>query len=178
MAKITLPQMSDFDDDTEEVNKLLKETSEHASIIVLTAYIDASLAALLQRRLMECTTTEQLLDPGRGALGSFHARASMCYVLGLISKPHYQDLLIIAEMRNYCAHNHKLRGFDDPEVKKLSDKLSFMKDVFSTMDAFQKFRMVAIGLSGTFHYVGRRIEPFKEFVESEFVRQFQNKRFI
>jgi DNA-binding MltR family transcriptional regulator len=74
-------------------------------------------------------TAEKLLDPRSGAIGSFAARADLCYCLDLISKDMYQDLITIAEIRNQLAHNYFSLSFSTESVAELCGKLRYVKSL-------------------------------------------------
>jgi DNA-binding MltR family transcriptional regulator len=111
--------------DTQRFFDVLNDESDHSAIIVGVAYLDACLGAMLQRFLIHSTTSAKLLDPRGGALGTFSARSDVCYALGLISKVMLQDLLVLAELRNQCAHHHLLQSFADSRIADECKKLSF-----------------------------------------------------
>lgn len=180
MAKIPLPTLSDYDNDEASFNVLLRETSAHAAIVVVASYIDASLAVLLQHRFLKSDTAKQLLDPVRGTLGTFNARASLCYVLGLLSKETFQDMTTIAEMRNYCAHDPKIKTWDDSEIQRLFAKITYAdraygKGALDDMDPFLRFKSMSLGISNEAYYVARRIPHAEPMNLSEFVRLYGDK---
>lgn len=92
--------------DSKHLYDLLNEGTDSSVIIVGVSYIDACLASLLAKRLLKSSVTEKLLDSRSGAIGSFAARSDLAYTLALIDKPMYQDLLVLAELRNETAHHH------------------------------------------------------------------------
>lgn len=63
-------------------------------------YIDACLASIIAKRLLKSAVTDKLLDSLSGAIGSFAARLDLAYILALIDKLMYQDLLVLAKLRN------------------------------------------------------------------------------
>jgi DNA-binding MltR family transcriptional regulator len=147
MAKHVPPKIEDFDNDEEEWKALLNETSEHTAIIVGASYIDATLTVLLHRYMIESSVSDEMLDPVKGPLGSFNAKANMCYVLGLISKEHLQDVIAIANMRNYCAHTRGIKSFKDPKILASFEKIKYLERVgdgsLATLgwyDAFTRFK--------------------------------------
>lgn len=97
-----------------------------ATIVVGAAKVDSCVLAMLDAFLTKTCTTEQILDARRGVLGSFAARAGLCYSLGLISKLAYTDMMTLADLRNYCAHNHTLSNFDDEYVKEKCASLKWI----------------------------------------------------
>lgn len=102
--------------DTDRFYELLNEAHDVSVVVVAAAYIDACLASLLAKRLRRSSTTENLLDTRNGALGSFAARAALAYALALINKDLYQDLQVLAELRNEVSHHHFELRFAEPSV--------------------------------------------------------------
>src|SRR5205823_14441707 len=96
MTKKTILPGENLSEDTQKFLDVLNAESDLAVILVAASYIDAALASILQRFLVSGSTTERLLDARGGALGSFASRSDVCYTLGFISKPLYQDLMRIA----------------------------------------------------------------------------------
>lgn len=95
---------------------ILNGEPDFSVIIISVSYLDACLAALLNRFLIQSSVTEQMLDPHRGSLGSFAIKADLAYVLGLIPKCMYQDLQQFAEIRNQVAHQHLNLNFADKSI--------------------------------------------------------------
>src|SRR5687768_16031576 len=93
-------------EDTQQFFDVLNGSSDLVVVLVAASYIDASLAALLHKFLVESSVSSKLLDPRGGALGTFAAKLDAAYALGLIDKPLYKDLCKIAEIRNEVAHHH------------------------------------------------------------------------
>lgn len=92
--------------DSQYLYDLLNEASDTSAIVVAVSYIDACLASVLAKHLLKSSITEKLLDSRSGAIGSFSARSDLAYALSLIDKSMYQDLLVLAELRNEAAHHH------------------------------------------------------------------------
>jgi DNA-binding MltR family transcriptional regulator len=102
--------------DAQRFHELLNGAEDALVIVVGVAYIDACLASLLAKHFLEGSTSERLLDSRGGAVGAFATRASLAYVLGLVSKSLYRDLQTLAELRNEVAHTHFALDFSVPEV--------------------------------------------------------------
>lgn len=105
--------------------QLLNRGEDVSVIVVAVSHIDACLASLLAKRFLKSSVTDQLLDSGSGAIGSFATRSKLAYVLALIDKPMYQDLQILSELRNEVAHNHFSLKFDNATVIKYCQKLKY-----------------------------------------------------
>jgi DNA-binding MltR family transcriptional regulator len=109
------------------LTEVLNGEDDLACVVIGAAFLDNALATLLAKKLRKSDTTDKLLDPARGALGSFAARADLAYCLGLVSKEHYKDLCSVAEIRNRFAHNHLKLAFGDSEVRGICGRLNEWK---------------------------------------------------
>lgn len=109
--------------DTKRLYDVLNEESDLAAILIGTSFIDACLLSVLEKKLLEGSTADRLLSHN-GRLGSFMARAEMCYVLGLIPKSWYSDFTVMAEIRNAVAHHHLSLSFNNPEIADRCAQLS------------------------------------------------------
>ena len=96
-------------------------------MLISTSFLDQCLASILGNFFIKSDTAKKLLDPGSGTLGTFSARADLCYCLDLISKELYQNLRTVAEIRNRFAHSHFFLSFEDSEVAELCNNLAFPK---------------------------------------------------
>jgi DNA-binding MltR family transcriptional regulator len=112
--------------DSKHLYDLLNEGTDASVIIIGVSYIDACLASLLAKRLLKSSVTEKLLDSRSGAIGSFAARSDLAYTLSLIDKPMYQDLLVLAGLRNETAHHHFELSFASGAILQGCDKLKYV----------------------------------------------------
>ncbi len=135
-AKRSIPTIERLTEDGEKFYDVLNDEPEFIQIVVGAAYLDNCLAAMLLGFFIESSIAEKILGPN-GRLGSFAARADLCYCLGLINKPIYQDLEKIAQIRNVPAHHHLMIGFDHPDVARLSGELQGGGGFGSLPDAFE-----------------------------------------
>jgi hypothetical protein len=107
----------------DKLTQSLNEEPDMICVLVVGAYLDRYLAAMLGRHLRSGSTAENLLSH-KGVLGSFQARVDVCYCLGLIEKYEKQNLDTIGQIRNTFGHSHTSLGFDDPAVAELCGKLT------------------------------------------------------
>lgn len=110
---------------TKELTAALSDDNDTAVVLVGAGYVDACIGSLLSEVLIDSSVSSKLLSAGTGLLGSFSARADLCYALGMISKLFYMDLCTMAEVRNTFAHHHLALSFVDPKVALLCSRLSF-----------------------------------------------------
>jgi DNA-binding MltR family transcriptional regulator len=111
--------------DSQKFFDVLNSEKDLPLILVAASYIDACLASILKRKLKKSSITDQLINI-KGPIGTFSARADLCYALGLIQKNLYQDLATIAQLRNEVAHHHLELSFDDQSILELCNKLGYV----------------------------------------------------
>jgi DNA-binding MltR family transcriptional regulator len=127
MARRSIPAVESLSADIQKFFDTLNESSDLAAVVVTASYIDASLGSLLQRRLLESSITDALLDL-RGPLGTIGARADLAYALSLIDKPLYKAIAKIVEIRNQFAHHHLEHTFESTDVAALCSELRYLED--------------------------------------------------
>ncbi|MDC4204581.1 MAG: MltR family transcriptional regulator [Candidatus Manganitrophus sp.] len=125
MTKRTLLPAESLSADTQAFFDVLNNEPDLSAVVISAAYIDACLAALLEKFFVASAVSAKVLDSRSGSLGSLSSRADACYVLGLVSKPLYQDLLVLAEMRNQFAHHHLSLSFASPELSESCSRLMY-----------------------------------------------------
>ena len=123
MAKPPRIPTQQLSSDTTKLFAVLNNESDLAVILISSSFIDACLLSLLEKKLLKSNTTDRLLG-NSGILGSLRSRADLCYVLGLLPKQHYNDIVEIAEIRNRVAHHHLNLSFEDVEINTRVSKLS------------------------------------------------------
>lgn len=94
-------------------------------VLISTSFLDQCLASMLERFFINSSTAKSMLDPRGGSLGTFLARADLCYCLGLIPKGLFQNLRTVGEIRNLFAHSYLSLSFDDSKVATLCESLTF-----------------------------------------------------
>lgn len=91
------------------------EANDRAIAIVGPAFLDTLLTDMLRNFLLnDEKEVDKLLQP-EGHLGTFEAKVSMVYVLGLIGTTIKSDLKLVAKVRNRFAH-HLSASFSDDKV--------------------------------------------------------------
>lgn len=121
MAKML--SMEKLGEESQQLFDVLNEESDLAAILIGTSFIDACLRLMLEKKLIKSTVTDALLSHN-GRLGSMKARTDMCYVMALISKGTYLDLVTLGQIRNKIAHHHLWQDFGTPEIAELCSTLS------------------------------------------------------
>lgn len=106
------------------------EPNDRAIVIVGSAFLDALLTDMLTNFLVDDAKEVRRLVQPEGALGSFGARISACYCLGLIGETIQSDLRLIAKVRNRFAHEVDIH-FTDPRIQGWCESLRWHR--FSMM---------------------------------------------
>ena len=154
--------------------------SDRGVAIVGAAYLDERLGDLLESFLIDDgKEVHRLLSASQFApLGTFGAKTSAAYCLGLISKNEYEDLNGIRGIRNDFAHRQKDVSFTDADVGLKCDRLLLWRpledllkprsarDIFQFTTSLLLSRLEMRALRAAKH---RRTAP-KEFVLKEVVR--------
>ena len=122
MKRLVVP-VEQLSAETRQLSDVLNNESDLACVVIGAAFLDAALASLLGQKLIDSSVSRKLLDTN-GALGSFATRADVAYCLGLISKTLYQDIGLVAQIRNRFAHHHLQLSFRDDTVRSLCDTLT------------------------------------------------------
>lgn len=81
------------------------EASDRAVAIVGPAFLDTLLSELLVNFLVEDEKEVKRLMQPEGPIGTFGAKVSTCYCLGLIGETIKSDLRLVAKVRNRFAHD-------------------------------------------------------------------------
>lgn len=117
--------------ETQKLFDVLNKDDDLSVIIVGSSFIDTILRSILEKKFIKSSITNKMLDSKRGTLGTFMARADACYILGLIKKPLYEDLIKIAEVRNEVAHYRLALNFKSESVINLCGQFSYFKSLKS-----------------------------------------------
>jgi hypothetical protein len=103
------------------------EASERAVAIVGPAFLDTLLTETLANFLVDDAREVHRLIRPEGPLGTFGAKVSACYCLGLIGGTVTADLRTIAKIRNRFAHD-LLATFSDPQLASWCTALRWHKE--------------------------------------------------
>lgn len=123
--------------------------SDRDAIIVLTSILEELIERILRKEL--CISNQKIDDKlfsFNGALGTFSNKITMVYSLGKISKEAYDDLELLRNYRNECAHNISLSEIESKQFNSTIHnfcllKKSKAKDVEdSEGKATNRFRLV------------------------------------
>ncbi len=104
-----------------------EEVSDRAVAIVGPVFLDTLLTDMLVNFLVDDEKEALKLMQPEGPLGTFGAKVSTCYGLGLIGGTIKSDLRIVAKIRNRFAHD-LLANFADPQIKGWCSSLRWHKE--------------------------------------------------
>ena len=119
--------IKELSDDTKKVFDVLNDESDIACVLIGTSYLSELLANIIEASFIDTSISGKLLDPQCGVIGQFAVRADLAYCLGLINKNFYQDLGIVAVIRNMFAHKHLALDFSDEIVRNKCGELKAWK---------------------------------------------------
>jgi DNA-binding MltR family transcriptional regulator len=102
----------------------LQASSDRAIAIVGAVLIDNGLRALLSTRLRTDQAVDNELFQPTGPLGALGPKARLAYMLSLIDKAGYDDIILVEGIRNKFAHRLECDNFDHAMVIKLIKKFS------------------------------------------------------
>jgi len=112
---------------TSDAIKEFNTQSPRTTAVVGAAILDDCLARVIGLRLpIEGRTKDDLFKPA-GPLGSLDTKVKLAYAMSIVSKPAFQDLTRLVEIRNKFAHRLDVSDFDHPEVKPLCFNLKLIE---------------------------------------------------
>jgi DNA-binding MltR family transcriptional regulator len=88
--------------------------SDRAAALLGGAWLDVRLRALLERFFVDDQEVVATVFESNGVLEAFGGRIRLAYCLGLISRPEFDDLVWIQNIRNAFAHELHNVTFADP----------------------------------------------------------------
>ena len=119
--------LEQLSEESQRLFDVLNSEPDVPAVLVAASFLDQSLASMLSRFFIESRTSDKLLDPNGGALGTFSSRIDIAYVLGFINKYMYQDLLTIAEIRNLVAHSHLTVDLNSDDIARKVSELKYLE---------------------------------------------------
>ncbi len=106
------------------------ENSDRAVAIVGPAFLDTLLTEILMNFFVDDDKEVLKLLQPEGSLGTFGAKVSACYCLGLIGQIVKTDLRLVAKIRNRFAHDLRA-NFSDAKIAGWCKSLRWHKQLFS-----------------------------------------------
>lgn len=138
---------------------LLNKESDRGKVLISTGYLEHLLRDTLLAFLIDNSEAKDLVDGHNAPLGTFSARITACYAMGLISEHEHRDLNLLRKIRNDFAH-HMHTSFETQSVVNRCKQLRFrVPDDKHVVEAAGQFTSAAVALIVRLvyrsHYVGR-----------------------
>lgn len=150
------PNLQEFFPFLDQLNK----ESPRGSVLIASSFIEEQLRRVILAFLIESSEANKLLEGYYAPLGSFSARASAAFCLGLISSAEYEDCDTIRRIRNEFAHIVSA-SFDDQRIEALCRKLHLSAKDYGdvVVGSFGQFTTASVALimnlTNRAHYVGK-----------------------
>lgn len=126
--------------DTDIISREMENESDRACVILVGSILEDE---LLNRICLDCNIRNDLNADERnslfgpdGVIGSFSRRISLAYAFRVIEKSTRDQLTIVREMRNACAHHMGPISFETPELFEVCKNL-FHKDNAPLLPAYE-----------------------------------------
>ena len=103
-----------------------RQINDRVCAIISAAFIEGCLGDLIATKMQSLSgTLRKKLFEGTGALSTSVARIDVAFGLGIIPKKWYDDLILIARIRNRFAHNVSISSFEDGDIPVLIGKMRY-----------------------------------------------------
>jgi hypothetical protein len=165
MAKRQIIPLEQLQRESLELYKSLHAESPLACALICGANIEKALMLLLRNFCLEKSQTADNLFKESGFLGSSHKCATMAYAVGLISKPLFENISTIEDIRNSFAHSHVPIDFSavEAECRKLSFPPEILKNTlpnvkWGELNPRDKFNFASGITLGNLMFLARRIK--------------------
>lgn len=157
--------------------KELQGESDRAAIILASSLLDDLLANAIALAMPLDILVEDMETVFRqgGPLGSFSARIEIASLFGVIERETYEQLSLLREMRNACAHTKHPITFEDPILANVALNLfsprgSFPRELaaknLKAAFSFEvSFLTMVLGLGSRRAATAERDQAMKEIVE-------------
>jgi hypothetical protein len=109
-----------------KITNELKKESDRAAAVLAASFLETQLETLLKKVLINHKDRD-LMFGAFAPLGSFSAKISVAFLIGLIPEDIYKDLNVIRKIRNEFAHKYDTLAFDLSPVKDWVDNFEFVK---------------------------------------------------
>jgi len=139
----------------------LNAESARGAVLVGCSFIDGQLEKILAAFLRDEKESAKLLSGFNAPLGSFAARITAAFALGLITRAEYAECETLRKVRNDFAHK-VTASFEDQSVKDHCARLAYAAKPYGEVEvnARSQFTTAAVGLILHFtnraHHVGQQ----------------------
>lgn len=107
-----------------EFFKSLNNENELSCVLLGVNFIDEAMRTILRSKFINSNVAKNILNPTKGFLGNFSSKLDLLYCLGVIKKNAYEDLKILAQIRNVFAHSFPSINFESEKIDGLIDSLN------------------------------------------------------
>jgi DNA-binding MltR family transcriptional regulator len=105
-----------FDFESDDIKEFFDESPDRGLAISLPAILDNRLTSILKVTMRgDEKLFNELFQPS-GPLGNFKTKINLVYMLGIVDKEFYQDLLAICKIRNYFAHRLAIKTLEQHPI--------------------------------------------------------------
>lgn len=150
----------------------LHAESDRGMALSGTSYLDDRLGQLIESYLCE-TNAKRLIWESNAPLGTFSARISMAFALGLVSEKERDQLNMLRKVRNHFAHDFRMK-MDDPVIVGTMGNFRELTDVvWSAMATLLDVKFAETPRDRFFHAVLRlahQLDVRKWVIEDEEMR--------
>ena len=121
--------MKDTEPEVETLGRFLNEfnkESDRGAALVAASMLDERLKEILRSYFIATKASQDLLFGFNAPLGTFSARASAAFVLGLIQENEFKEITLIRKIRNEFGHGWEPQSFDSGSVASLCGQLPWL----------------------------------------------------
>lgn len=119
----TRPKLDPELDELGDFLAAFNHETERGAALVAASMLDQRLKEILVAFLLPSDHSKELLAGFNAPLGTFAARASAAFSLGLIQENEFKEITLIRRIRNEFGHDWKPRTFKSGAVADLSKQL-------------------------------------------------------
>lgn len=138
------PEVRELGEFLHEFNK----ESDRGAVLIAASILDDRLNEILKSFLADVPASEELLVGFNAPLGTFAARISAAYSLGLIQENEFKEINLIRKIRNEFGHKWKGIDFKTQKVCQLCAQLPWLgpDDLKDDTDMRQRFNFALVGI--------------------------------
>lgn len=158
------PNLEEFFPFLDQLNK----ESPRGAVLIASSFIEEQLRRVILAFLIETSEADKLLEGYNAPLGTFSARATTAFCLGLVSEEEYQDCDTLRRIRNEFAHNFPT-SFEDQKIIDLCKRFHHSAKDYAdvVVGPFGQFSTAAVALimnlTNRGRYVGKRRLSYRKW---------------
>jgi len=119
----------EMETETQQLSNFLNEfnkESDRGAALVAASMLDERLQEIISQFLIDEPVSKDLLVGFNAPLGSFSAKASVAFALGLIQENEYREIALIRKIRNEFGHGWQPLSFESGPVSNLCRLLPWL----------------------------------------------------